>query len=370
MTRRSTETRAQIAEEAAEWFNRLREHEEPPKPVRREFVEWLLESPVHVHEYLAITKLWADLEEVDAGPDAGFDGSPAQDDFGPDVLSFDRVTGRGAPIDRRPSSKSRKLLAGIAASIVFAAGVLGALVWSSLSTGPKLEVYRTGLGEQRSIVLEDGSIIELNTLTAVGVAYADDERQVTLIDGEALFDVEENSSRPFVVDTGSASVRVVGTRFNIYKSNSATEVTVLEGKVAIERPAIGGEPPVRGSPSATVGDAVVELLVGEQARFEPRKPQITTATLASIEPVTAWTERRLVFEATPLGEIIAQFNRYNADPLQLGDAALAELELSGVFDSNDPESLIEFLQHVRDVETVRRPDGALVIRSQVPVGRN
>ena len=249
-----------------------------------------------------------------------------------------------------------------------AAGILGALVWSTLSTGPKAEVYRTGLGEQRSIVLEDGSIIELNTLTAIGVAYANDERRVTLIDGEALFDVEENSSRPFIVDTGSASVRVVGTRFNIYKTGSATEVTVLEGKVTIERPATSEESTVQGSPSTNPGDAVVELLVGEQARFEPRKPQIVTATLASIEPVTAWTERRLVFEATPLGEIVTQFNRYNTNPLKLEDATLAELELSGVFDSNDPESLIEFLRHVRDVETVRRPDGTLVIRSQLPAG--
>ena len=367
MIRHSTETRTQIAEEAAEWFNRLREQDDLSKPVRQQFVDWLLESPVHVHEYLAITKLWADLEGVDANLDARLDASLAHEEFGPDVLPFDREAGHGAPNDMRPSPKPRHWLAGIAASVAVVAGTLGALVWSGLSTEPKAEVYRTGLGEQRSIVLEDGSIIELNTLTAIGVAYANDERRVTLIDGEALFDVEENSSRPFIVDTGSASVRVVGTRFNVYKSNSATEVTVLEGKVTIERPAIGDEWPVQGLPSADVTEAVVELLVGEQARFDPRKPQIATATLASIDRVTAWTERRLVFEATPLGEIVNQFNRYNANPLELEDAALAELELSGVFDSNDPDSLIEFLRRVRDVEIERRSNGALVIRSQVPV---
>lgn len=363
MTRRSTNTRLQIAEEAADWFSRLHERDDVPEPVRRDFVDWLMESPVHVQEYLATSKLWSDLESMDPDLHAALDVSAAQDDLGPDVVPFDGASGQAASDRVSPFVKPKYWIAGTAASVIVAIGALGVFLGSDRMTEPVAETFRTGLGEQRSIVMDDGSIIELNTLTEITVTYKPDERRVTLIDGEALFDVEENPLRPFVVDTGSASVRVLGTRFNVYKSDGATEVTVLEGKVAIERPPPGNELP-DDTRDLAGSKGMVELLVGEQARFAPQTPQIVTATLASTEQVTAWTQRRLVFEATPLSEIVTQFNRYNANQLELEDGALADLELSGVFGSNDPESLIEFLRHVRDVEVDRYADGTLIIREQ------
>ena len=360
MTNRTTGSRPQIAEEAAAWFARFREGGELPDRVRRDFVDWILESPVHVHEYLAIAELWGDVEGVCADGEFAIDDLLALGAGDENVVPLDVSGTDEAPRSAANPAVRRYWIGGVAAGIVVGAiaGVLGiSLNWTS---DEPATTYRTGLGEQRSIVLNDGSIVELNTLTEIEVLYLPDERRVTLLSGEALFDVEENRLRPFIVDAGSAAVRVLGTRFNIYRSSVATEVTVLEGKVAIER-----TPAPDDVPNALDGDdagrGAIELIVGEQARVEPRRPEIATATLANVEPITAWTERRLIFEATPLADIVAQFNRYNTNQLRLADAQLSRLELSGVFGSNDPESLIEFLHRVQDIAVAEQPDGTLVI---------
>jgi len=86
--------------------------------------------------------------------------------------------------------------------------------------------------------------------------------------------------------------------------------------------------------------------------------------LANVNNVTAWQDRRLLFEGQSLEEIVAEFNRYNVNRIEVADADLARLRLSGTFASNDPASLIEFLQRIRDVKVIVRPDGIRVLKAQ------
>ncbi len=354
ITKRSTSNRMEIAEEAADWFVRLCDGV-PSRALRQAFTHWLLESPVHVHEYLATTKLCGKLEHIDPAHEIDLNALVPGSDSDANVVALDiNVVGSSA------STHSRRWLLGVAASVAAIAITLATTFW------PDLETYTTGLGEQRSIVLEDGSIVELNTLTEIRIAYAPGERRVKLIEGEALFEVKKDAQRPFVVDAGLATVRVLGTRFNIYKSNAAIEVTVLSGHVTIERlgdldDSTGDVALPHDSPAAKV-----ELSVGEHARIVPRQPQIARAAVTNMEQVTAWTERRLIFDAVPLADMVAQFNRYNASRLEVEEGDLARLELSGVFGSNDPDSFIVFLQRLRDIEVVERPDGTRVIRTPRP----
>src|SRR5205814_1675147 len=141
-------------------------------------------------------------------------------------------------------------------------------------------------GEQRTIQLADGSTVELNARSKVHVHLTDQRRDVTLIEGQALFRVAKDSRRPFVVRAGDAEVRAVGTEFDVYKKQSETVVTVVEGRVETYDESDGA------------GAAAIVLSAGEQLTVLPHsrpKPTRTDTVVA-----TAWVQKRLMFEETPL----------------------------------------------------------------------
>lgn len=375
-----TKSRQAIAEEAAEWFVQMQEPP-PPRSIKKRFTAWLTESPAHVEEYLAIAKVFGALQHVDPKGEIDADGLVDETvvalhgELGGLIRGAQETdSGSGFPtlrareeLDQQDSSgdlaqggrllqAARSHLWASAATIVLA---IAAAALYLKDMGP--EVYLTALGEQRSVLLEDGSMVSLNTSTRIEVEFTDGKRQVHLVQGEALFDVEKDITRPFLVETSSALIRVTGTQFNVYEQDDGTAVTVLEGEVEV-RPrtamptASATSKGVEGTEWRAGG--VAKLTVGHQALVKSDSAEIETITVASLEPVTAWTARRLVFDSTPLSHIVQQFNRYNHKRLVLDDASLASLELSGVFDSNDPESLVLFLQRITDVEIATSSDGS------------
>ena len=106
---------------------------------------------------------------------------------------------------------------------------------------PEYEVHMTSLGEQRTLALEDGSLIHLNTQSEVRIAYTDTERRVDLIKGEALFDIETEPERPFKVNAGDTVAEALGTVFNVRLLRDSAVVSVVEGKVRVDqRDALSG----------------------------------------------------------------------------------------------------------------------------------
>src|SRR5262249_33751548 len=129
-----------------------------------------------------------------------------------------------------PTQSPRRLRRTLAASILLTA--LGVLAWYGYDTHIR-NVYTTGIGEQHRITLADGSIVELNAQSKIRVRYKDRRRDVELLDGQALFQVAHDTTRPFIVHTDSTNIRAVGTQFDVYRKSTGTVVTVLEGTVAV-----------------------------------------------------------------------------------------------------------------------------------------
>jgi hypothetical protein len=94
-------------------------------------------------------------------------------------------------------------------------------------------VYATGIGEQRTVTLSDGSTVELNSQSRLRVAFHPHERDVELLEGQALFHVAHDRTRPFLVQSEGAKVRAVGTQFDVYRKSDGTVITVVEGRVAV-----------------------------------------------------------------------------------------------------------------------------------------
>ncbi|MDN7142924.1 FecR domain-containing protein [Pseudomonas sp. JQ170] len=202
------------------------------------------------------------------------------------------------------------------------------------------------VGQRQALQLADGSTVLLDSDSEMTVSWHLRTRQVTLTRGQALFDVAPMVYRPFLVDAGSAAVRVVGTRFNVNRLEQEVQVTVAEGKVA-----------VRGGAT----DALALLEPGQQLRVRQGVPGPVTTVNA--DDVSAWKDSRLVFESTPLAEVIATLQRYRRQPITLMEPNLARLPVSGVFDSNHVERLLALLPGILPLSVTTAPDGAVRINA-------
>ena len=184
--------------------------------------------------------------------------------------------------------------------------------------------YHTGLGEIRQVPLSDGSLVAINTQSAVEVAMHADVREVTLTRGEAWFRVAHDKQRPFIVSAGRIRVRAVGTAFSVRRHDDGADVQVTEG--VVETWTIGEE------------DRRVQVTAGSKAyvaEYEPPKPMPASA---DIERSLAWREGQIVLEGETLDEAVAQFNRYNAKKLVISDPGLAAEKLVGQFRATEPQT--------------------------------
>jgi transmembrane sensor len=80
--------------------------------------------------------------------------------------------------------------------------------------------------------------------------------------------------------------------------------------------------------------------------------EVTEPQRADLRAATAWTKRELVFDMTPLADVVQEFNRYNDQKLVVSDPTLAQFHVTGIFSSTDPASLLRFLRSQRGIDIV------------------
>jgi transmembrane sensor len=208
--------------------------------------------------------------------------------------------------------------------------------------------YETRVGGFSRAVLEDGSVIDLNTNTELHVRLGDARREVRLVRGEGRFQVAHDTQRPFTVAAADAAVRAVGTAFTVrLREDDQVDVLVSEGKVAV------ASSRGQNAPSLIAGDAAVVL--PDSVSVSRVEPQLLARRLA-------WTSGRLEFRGESLGEAVAEFNRYNRRQIRLADASLATLRVGGSFTATDPESFASALASAFKLGLSRDLDG-IVLRA-------
>lgn len=360
----SPTTRGQISAEAVDWFLRFQDSART-SPDREAFSNWLTRSPAHIEEYLAVSSVWVGLNVPSEAPFSTESLIAAAREAHPDnvvqLATYHASNDRQSRIEQVRGFGLRRWL-GLAASVALAIGA-----WLGYADWFHEPVFKTAIGEQRSVSLPDGSLVFLNTNSEVRTRWTKAERHIDLIKGEARFQVAKNAARPFLVFTSDATVRAVGTIFNVRAERSGTEVAVIEGRVKVSALA-GGVAAKKGMHNSNfaIGKSLlmagpvppsIELAAGQRAAVALNR--IDPDAGPPMESVVAWTERRLVFRDEPLAGVIAEFNRYRVQSLAVDDAQLATLKISGVFDSSDPDSLIEYLKSFETVRVARPHDGSL-----------
>ena len=389
--RRST-FNTQIYEEACEWFIECRAGD-LDNAARAEFDRWLRKSPDHQGAYLEIAAIWNEGPTLDPANRWDFDTLIAQAAEDPaNIIAWERTRSashrsqslldrteaeerttasilpsprEGGASHSRPAPQSatrtgRRPLA-IAASILLATAALATYI---LTSGG---VYATALGEQRSLALSDGSTVQLDSLSKIRIRYGEHDRTVVLLQGQALFHVAKDATRPFIVDIGQTRVRAVGTQFDVYRKTDGTIVTVVEGRVVILKEGHPSGPKHEGkrglrdlAPGTEVadfaqqeGEGAIFLTAGEQVTVSPKRARKTLHP--NLAGATSWTQRQLVFDSASFADVAEEFNRYNERKLVIDASALHTLHISGVFSSTDPASLIRFLRDRSGLRVTETP---------------
>lgn len=214
--------------------------------------------------------------------------------------------------------------------------------------------YITDVGELGRHTLSDGSIISLNTNTQVQVDYSGSHRKITLLQGEANFDVAKNKDKPFMVHAGSGVVRAVGTAFNVrFAGRDTVAVIVTEGRVNVMSQGVALTAGFKGQ----VGDQHVILDAGQRVLYSEvsEKNDAMSIDVVPIDPDVlerklAWQQGSLVFKGETLEKAIAEISRYTTKQLIIADASLSLLEVGGRYRTDNIDSLLMSLADVMDIE--------------------
>lgn len=337
-----------VTEEAAAWLATLSDPACTAEE-RRAFARWLKRSSLNVEEFLTVSLLARRLETLPAWPGCDVDRL---------IAEARREEDKVAPFPASPRErKAARSGWSLAAAAVVALVVSGLLLDSAGWLGRR--TYATGLGELRSVALEDGSIVQLDAQSRIRARFDGRERRIELQRGTALFKVAHDAGRPFRVSTADADILAVGTAFNVAARGARTVVTVMEGRVRVEQRSASAPRGQARQPDR----APVELDPGQQIVIEPRKAPVQ-ATRVDPQKITAWTARRLYFDETPLAEAAEEFSRYSARTIRIEDPELARRRITGAFDAADPASLVAFLQRYADTDVDPGREGWVVRRTQ------
>ena len=279
-----------VRKQAAEWAVLLSEG--PLDASRDEALQrWLAKDVQHAEALDFARRTWAALAAEPARP-----------------LPRRSTVVRQAPRSRRQRSRARRWVAGLCALLLLG----GLAINQQRLVVPMLADYRTVAGEVRTVRLPDGSEVTLDSASAIRLDYTDDQRRLELLAGAAVFEVAPQSDRPFIVQARDGTTRALGTRF-LVKREDDDSITVGVLEHAVQVSAAGRRHTLEEGHSLRYGDDDM------------------TPRALDLQRLTSWQRGLLIFERVPLSQVINELNLYRPGYIVIGDQALGQRQVSGVF---------------------------------------
>ncbi|MFT7008372.1 MAG: transmembrane sensor [Colwellia sp.] len=310
-----------IDDEASIWLVRL-DNGNLSEQSRKELKTWLSVDKRHPIALRAMTDIWDDMDEVlmlindDSSKNISF-GSLLKPIFQPVML---------------------------AASVSF----LAIIIWLAMPTNMNMQKnsYATLIGQQITTTFDDGSIIHLNTNSRIETQFSDEKRIIKLIKGEALFEVAHDPNRPFIVYAGDRLVQAIGTKFVIHLKSENIQVTVTDGKVKMSKVALNTKlTDIEELNNTTIKKNDVYIAKGEKVIVvTDQVPKLTRIKPESIKRELSWIDGKLIFVNEELFDVIQEINRYVDIEIVLKDPSLHKTKISGRFNLEDSEALIEAIE--------------------------
>ena len=285
---------------AADWLAR-RDRDDWSEEDEAALESWLDKSTAHRVAYLRLARVWSQADRLGALGRAAF--------------------ARPSVRRRWPRRAIRRVAAlGLSAAV---AAIVALTMPSTISTG---------VAERRSIELADGSALELGPLSEVRYRIGAERRTVWIDRGEVYFDVRHDPLRPFIVTAGDRRIVDIGTRFSVRRAADRVSVAVAQGRVEISAP-----------DTEALGGASVAVDQGGIADMRGTAPLRVTHDPTAVADRLSWRDGMLAFDATPLGEVAAEFNRYNHRQLVIAGPSAAGIRIGGRFKADHVEQFAALL---------------------------
>jgi transmembrane sensor len=319
------QTQKKISETAARWFIRMQEAA-PDAPERSQFEAWLLQHPAHQKEYLSISDAWQGLDSMN------------------ELKTMAQAKQADVFFKQSERKKTTRKLVGTLSgcmALLFI-GWAGYQQYQTWQATPTLQLAsETTRAQLVTQTLDDGSRVTLNADSQIEIKYYRNQRHIALLKGEAIFEVQRDAERPFVVETDRIKVTVLGTRFSVNKLSRLERVSVDHGKVEV---------------ASKTGEEKIILQnnqVGEfkQTRLQPR-------TNVSAQDYFKFTSGTLVFNQAEVAEIAETLTRYNPTPVMAD--GLSKDHISAVVAVKDTNNFISTLPRIANIHIRQTPSGTLL----------
>lgn len=316
---------------ALEWFALLQGYPDDHR-LRAKFEAWRRADTVNERAFAEVAGVW-ELAELDviAGDLAG-------------AVRGARTTGAVTTIRRsRRRSRTRTHAAMAAAALILIA--VGVRQYPAIMLNLRAD-YQTATGVQEEITLPDGSHMMLNTASAVALDFEGGKRSVTLLQGEAYFDVVPDPSRPFTVVAAFFEVEVKGTAFAARTGPKEDTVVLERGLVEVARLAAATD--------------TVALRPGES--ITATATALSGVTSAHIATSLSWRHGRLVFENEPFAQVLGEISRYYSRSIFVTSDRIGNARVTGNYRLDNPERTIRSLAATVGATVTRIPGGILILR--------
>jgi transmembrane sensor len=313
-----------ISEHAAEYFERRRFGGWSDKD-QAELDAWLAESFLHRAAYLRVEGAFARAEHL--------------------VALHPREFGQGAPGGVRKIVRHRFVLPFLAAASIALMAELAIPYVISLMQPPD-RTYSTEVGGRTLLKFADGTVVDLNTDTAVRFRMTNEERTVWLEKGEAWFHVSHNAANPFTVIIGKHRVTDLGTEFLVRRGADGMEIALLNGRATL----------------STEGAPIAVLAPGDDAIATPVSMSMNRKTPQELADELAWRRGALMFRSTRLADAVREVNRYNRTKIIIADPSVADMKFTGEIKNDNVEGFLYLAQSMMKLRVDRQGMDILLSR--------
>lgn len=356
--RTESHERDAVTRRAAEWLLEVERRDVDIDKIAA-WQEWLAEDPWHKE---AFDRLQAIQECIDNVQDVPWptDSEVVADETPESGVFRTRESAmKGGTSARRGQ---RRYWIGAAAASVALAVFLASNTFDSRQLRPmSSDVVETSTGELRRVQLPDGSMVTVGGRSRIGVEFSGIERRVRLHSGEAYFEIAKETNRPFLVQAGAASIRAVGTAFDVRRT-AANGVTVAVAEGVVEM-----IDTIRPAESNTASTAM-RIAAGQQLKWSPSQPPLRVALAP--DSVAAWREGRRQYLAEPLADVIADLARYSTRRISIDDPEVGKLSITGAVFEQDIDRWLASLEAALPVSVRMQADGSARIVAAQPDSAN
>lgn len=347
-------TRTEIREQASEWIAKMQSGQLSDEE-QAQLKAWVAQSRNHENELKMMAENWDRLHTI-----------------GKKHLA---VSSRSSNAENnRESTNTWVNFALKAAAAISFLALIPLVYFLSFHPNSKFEtngVFVTKVGAQKTINLSDGSVVFLNTNSELLVNYNENSRNLTLLRGEASFDVAKDKLYPFVVKAGNGDVQALGTSFAVRLNGEKVDVLVSHGTVRVRasdaniRPNAKEERPAKHKEKPSNAEESVIARAGNRVVFEKHKVEsVTVETQETLDRELYWKKGFLDFNQIPLAQVVSEVARYTDYKIVISDSTLEHLTVGGYYPIDNIETIFETLEMNFNLEVTELDDNTFVIKKQ------